>query len=115
MTRYFTVEQAGLLLPEIQRLLARARRAQRKLGAENGAMSELVDSVGEIQMHGVQVRDLDEGLVDFPTRYLGHEALLCYRVGDAGICHWHSVEDGDDERRRIDRRFLDNHSGGAVQ
>ena len=115
MTRYFTVEQAALLLPEIQRLLARARRAQSKLGWEAEAIGELEESITEIQQHGAHLKDLDEGLVDFPTRYLGNEVLLCYRMGDAGISHWHGAETGDRGRRRIDQRFLENHSGGSIQ
>jgi hypothetical protein len=115
MTRYFTVEQAALLLPEIQRLLVRARRAQWKLGAEHGAVDELEESLAAIQEHGAQVRDLDAGVVDFPSRFLGHEVRLCYRMGDSGISHWQGLEDGDHWRRRIDRRFLDHHSGGAIQ
>lgn len=115
MTRYFTVEQAALILPEIHRLLVRARVAQMKLGTDRDAISDLDDSLTAIQEHGAQVKDLDAGLVDFPTRYLGHEVRLCYRIGDSGISHWHGVEDGDRGRRRIDRRFLDHHSGGAIQ
>lgn len=114
MTRYFTVEQAALLLPEIQRLLARAKMAHRKLGSERGAMDELEDSLTAIQEHGAHVRDLDIGIVDFPTRYLDHEVRLCYRMGDAGISHWHGVDEGDRAQRRIDRRFLALHSGGAI-
>lgn len=115
MTRYFTVEQAAQLLPEIQRLLVQARMAQLRLGSEQEAVEELRDSLTAIQEHGAHVQDLDAGLVDFPTRYHDHEARLCYRMGDAGISHWHGVDDGDSGRRRIDRRFLENHSGGAVQ
>ncbi|HEY3441123.1 MAG TPA: DUF2203 domain-containing protein [Paludibaculum sp.] len=115
MVRYFTVEQAALLLPEIQRLLVRARLAQLKLGWEEDAISELDESLTAITEHGARVKDLDAGLVDFPTRYLGHDALLCYRLGDSGISHWHGVDDGDWGRRRIDKRFLENHSGTAIQ
>lgn len=115
MTRYFTVEQAARLLPEIQRLLVRARKAQWKLGTDHGATDELEESLTAIQELGAQVRDLDGGLVDFPSRFLGREVRLCYRIGDSGISHWQSVEDGDRSRRRIDRRFLEHHSGGAIQ
>lgn len=115
MTRYFTVEQAAVLLPEIQRLLVRARLAHLRMGSEQDAIRVLEESLSAIHEHGVRVKDLDAGVVDFPSRYLGHEVLLCYRIGDTGISHWHGVEDGDMGRRRIDRRFLDHHSGGAVQ
>jgi hypothetical protein len=62
---------------------------------------------------GIQVKDLDTGLVDFPTLYRGAEALLCWRLGEAGIGYWHGVEDGFQGRRRIDPEFLDQHRGSG--
>lgn len=77
------------------------------------AVRSLENSLQAITGLGVQVKDLDTGLVDFPTLYRGGEALLCWRLGEAGIGYWHGVEDGFRGRKRIDAEFLDRHRGSG--
>ena len=60
---------------------------------------------------GVQVKDLEVGLVDFPTLFRGEEVLLCWRMDEDDIEHWHGVHEGFAGRKVIDRDFLDNHRG----
>ena len=55
---------------------------------------EIVRCVGELQELGLLVKDLDEGLLDFPTLRDGEEALLCWRLGEEEVGFWHSLEDG---------------------
>lgn len=61
---------------------------------------------------GAQVKDLDLGLVDFPTLYRGREVLLCWKLGEPDIAWWHGTEEGYAGRKRIDEEFLANHRGG---
>jgi hypothetical protein len=75
------------------------------------AARQLKESVESIQELGVQVKDLEMGLVDFPALYHGREVLLCWRLGEPGIEYWHGLEDGFKGRRKIDRDFLDHHEG----
>lgn len=91
--------------------ISRARQLQqsREEGAEH--LKEAVESITEL---GVQVKDLDVGLVDFPTLYRGEEVLLCWRLGEAGIGHWHGLEEGVRGRKSIDAEFLQNHGGGGI-
>ena len=42
---------------------------------------------------GVQIKDLDIGLLDFPCEVDGRTVLLCWKLGEKGITHWHSVSD----------------------
>ena len=63
------------------------------------------DSVAEIDSIGVQVKDLDTGLLDFPCQLDGNIVLLCWRLGEGRIDFWHSVEDGFRGRQPIDDRF----------
>ena len=63
---------------------------------------------------GVQVKDLETGLVDFPTLFRGEEVYLCWRMDEADIDHWHGVHEGFDGRKAIDRAFLDNHRGDDI-
>jgi hypothetical protein len=63
-----------------------------------GKLAEVVDEIAE---HGAQVKDLDEGLIDFPALYRGETVLLCWKLGEDEIGYWHSVEDGFAGRRPL--------------
>ena len=64
--------------------------------------SELQDVVNRLIALGLQVKDVDVGLVDFPAVRRGEEVLLCWRVGEPAVEWWHGYEDGFAGRRRID-------------
>ena len=63
---------------------------------------ELQEVVDELSLIGVELKDADTGLLDFPALRDGEEVLLCWRVGEAAVEFWHSLEDGYAGRRRID-------------
>jgi hypothetical protein len=63
------------------------------------------DAVAEINSTGVQVKDLDIGLLDFPCEVDGHIVLLCWKLGEQGITHWHGTEEGFAGRKPIDERI----------
>ena len=63
---------------------------------------ELQDVVDEIVMIGVQIKDADTGLLDFPAVRDGEEVLLCWRVGEPAVEWWHGPEDGYAGRKQID-------------
>ena len=71
----------------------------------------LKNSMEKIEELGVQVKDLDIGLVDFPTLYRGEEVYLCWRMDEDDIGHWHGVHEGFAGRKTIDRDFVANHRG----
>ena len=75
------------------------------------AIRSLKDTVEAIQATGCQLKDLDIGLVDFPTLYKGKEVYLCWKLGERDISYWHGVDDGYGGRRAIDSEFLSNHRG----
>lgn len=62
---------------------------------------ELARVIDEIAAHGAQVKDIDEGLIDFPALSGGETVLLCWRLGEDEIRYWHSVEDGFAGRREL--------------
>jgi hypothetical protein len=68
-------------------------------------MQRVRESVAEIDAIGVQVKDLDTGLLDFPCRIDDQVVLLCWRLGEASIEHWHTVEAGFQGRQPLDERF----------
>jgi len=63
------------------------------------------DSLQEIDAIGVQVKDLDSGLLDFPCILEGETVLLCWKHGEARIEFWHRIEDGFRGLQPIDARF----------
>jgi hypothetical protein len=122
--RYFTLDEANEALEELRPLAeqmvdrrrelveAQARRAS--LGAQVGtnggdltpsdfaeadeqleaAASELAQCIERIQSAGVLIKDLDQGLLDFPALRDGEEILLCWHVGEEQIRFWHGVDEG---------------------
>lgn len=62
---------------------------------------ELARVVDEIAAAGAQVKDIDEGLIDFPALRRGETVLLCWKLGEDEIGYWHAVEDGFAGRRPL--------------
>jgi hypothetical protein len=131
--RLFTPEEANAALAELRPVLERlvqerqalAERA-RELRAAQGAVAgngggidpgrvatveeavarsaaAVTGLVEELQRAGVQVKDLDRGLVDFPARHpgSGETVLLCYELGEPAVEHWHDLEEGFAGRKRL--------------
>jgi hypothetical protein len=71
-------------------------------------LRETIEAVMEI---GCLIKDLDIGLIDFPTTFRGEEVYLCWKLGEPGIGFWHGVEEGFRGRKAIDQDFLDHHHG----
>jgi len=78
--------------------------ARRKSEREK-AVQRAKDAVAEIHATGVQVKDLDIGLLDFPCKVEGEIILLCWKLGEEKIAHWHSPEEGFAGRKPIDERI----------
>ena len=64
---------------------------QEKIEREQG---EVARCIRAIQGHGAQVKDVDTGLLDFPSQRDGLEIELCWQVGEERIEFWHGVEEG---------------------
>jgi len=76
-------------------------------------MQRVRESIAEIDSIGVQVKDLDNGLLDFPCNMDGQTVLLCWRLGETAIEHWHTVESGFQGRQPVDERFRRRASSGG--
>ena len=70
-----------------------------------GAFQALQQCVEEIQSTGCLIKDLEEGLLDFPALLGDREVYLCWKLGEETIEYWHNVEDGFAGRKRIEREF----------
>jgi hypothetical protein len=82
-------------------MLPLARRKAEKTRAEQRAK----DAIAEIDSIGVQVKDLSIGLLDFPCEVEGQKILLCWKLGEKSITHWHGVAEGFAGRKPIDQRI----------
>src|SRR5882672_6037923 len=78
--------------------------ARRKAEREK-AIQRIKDALGEIDATGVQVKDLDIGLLDFPCQVEGRTVLLCWKLGETGITHWHGTDEGFSGRKPIDEKI----------
>ncbi len=76
-----------------------------------GHLQRVQESIAEIDSIGVQVKDLETGLLDFPFRLDDQVVLLCWRSGEPAIEHWHTMESGFQGRQPVDERFK-RKSGG---
>ena len=121
--RYFTPIEANSLLrqilPEMERAIERAHHFEAILtGLRAGTVSEAEkeESIAELQSvqkeieaiveaihgQGVEVKGLRQGLLDFPALRNGQEVFLCWRAGEAVICHWHPIAAGFSGRMPLD-------------
>ena len=66
---------------------------------EARALARTIDAIAE---HGAEVKDVDEGLIDFPALHRGETVLLCWKLGEDEIRWWHRVEDGFAGRRPVE-------------
>jgi hypothetical protein len=79
--------------------VARQRAEMEKL------VQQAKDAIAEIDAIGVQVKDLDTGLLDFPCSVEGEIVLLCWKMGESRIGYWHTVDAGFRGRQPLDQRF----------
>src|ERR1035438_5097768 len=118
-TEYQAAEQAIRQFTEHVMMMGgvmvdRDRAVDAKTRRENAAAA-LRAAIEGVNETGCLVKDLDTGLVDFPTLFRGVEVYLCWKLGEAGIGFWHGVEEGFRGRKPIDQDFLDNHRGDRSQ
>jgi hypothetical protein len=121
--RHYTIEEANSLLLWVSEQLRRLRSARDLLGDEQArealseaapldgggepgrliseAFLELRAALVELQQCEVVLRDLDRGLVDFPSLREGREIYLCWEEGEDRIGFWHDLGAGYAGRRPL--------------
>ena len=90
----------------------RVESAKKRRDTSAGRLRAILEEIGEM---GCLVKDLDTGLIDFPTFFRGAEVYLCWRLGEPAIQFWHGVEEGFRGRKPIDQDFRDHHQGDRQQ
>jgi hypothetical protein len=119
--RRYTVEEAEAALPELRERLARIRDARQELFRSSevikehvaadgggysrpeywGALDTLRDEVTQLSERDIILRDAETGLIDFPAEREGRRILLCWRLGEDHVTHWHDPEAGFAGRRPL--------------
>ena len=97
----------GMMVDRDQAIDAKNRR--------DGVAAKLRAAIEEVQEFGCVIKDLDTGLIDFPTLLHGVEVYLCWKLGEPKIAFWHGVDEGFRGRKAIDQDFLDHHRGDRAQ
>ena len=129
--KIFTLEEASRFLPRIQQALKDLRRLRQaielkkvemdlheivgvsKAGVSVGAdMSKEMSTLNELAMKfnnhlealqdmGCQIKDLDQGLVDFYSVREGRLVYLCWKEGEELIKFWHTLDGGFSRRQPL--------------
>jgi hypothetical protein len=67
-----------------------------------GLVDQMQAAVLELDASGIQLRDIQTGLVDFPALVAGRPIWLCWRLGEERVTWWHETSEGFESRRRIE-------------
>jgi hypothetical protein len=67
-----------------------------------GLVDQMQAAVAEIDEWGVQLREIQTGLVDFPALVAGRPVWLCWRLSEDRVEWWHEADEGFDQRQRIE-------------
>lgn len=74
----------------------------RKKAERDQSKSKMLEAINKIQETGCVVKDLDQGLVDFPSLLKGEEVYLCWKLGEERIAYWHGIHEGFKGRKPLD-------------
>lgn len=88
----------GGTLLDVAQLAGRKREKER-------LTRKIKDALAEIEAAGVLVKDLEIGLLDFPCQVEGNTILLCWKLGEKTIAHWHGTDEGYRYRKPIDEKI----------
>lgn len=120
---FFTPERANRALPYVKRIVRDVRQAYRhavavqhrleRPTAEEDTveltrqyetlMGQLNEYLDELHLVGVELKDYELGLVDFPAMFEGREISLCWKYGEPQVHAWHELDDGFGGRQSVDR------------
>ncbi|MGE5446508.1 MAG: DUF2203 domain-containing protein [Ignavibacteriales bacterium] len=122
--KFFTVEEANTLLPKLNFMVEKIRTLKTEIafqipelgpalskakingGSKNGAnyvlkLTRFYDHINSIMEMGCMLKDIDLGLIDFPSIREGREVYLCWRFGEDRVSFWHDLDAGFNGRKPI--------------
>jgi hypothetical protein len=123
--KYFTVEEANRLIPQMKVMIEQLRQGRHRLqkhrttaeavsqqaggnggGSEAGAYlsdysQTIARSLAQLHAMGIVLKDLEHGLIDFPHQREGREVYLCWKYGEERIDYWHETDSGYSGRQPL--------------
>ena len=141
MSRYYGIDEANDLLPEVERILAALRDQRSELielrdrvvaaSAQDeetvpagvaerirllrlgmqGLIDQMQAGVARLVDLDITLRDISTGLIDFPALVTGRPIWLCWRLGEGAIAHWHPLDEGFESRRPLSELPMGRGSG----
>jgi len=132
--KYFTPHEANRALPFVRRVVhdivecyRQAVRIRRSIehGHPDFTLQQLRDQyeqqmdrlntlIGELHLVGVELKDFERGLIDFPAVFQGREVYLCWQRGEAEVSTWHEIDAGYATRQDLSR-LVDETAGDHRQ
>ncbi len=99
MAHYFTPEEANRILPQVREIIQRVVVLKKTIDTSSGkSRNESVDELGiqisKLEEIGVELKDMETGLVDFPADRFGELVSLCWKLGEDRILYWHRSSEG---------------------
>ncbi|MHB8567719.1 MAG: DUF2203 family protein [Nitrososphaerales archaeon] len=100
MPHFFTPEEANKKLPEVRSLVAYIVELKRKIDIEDQGRkrSELMDELGmsasKLEQLGIELKDMNTGLIDFPAMRYNEPVCLCWKLGEKEVLYWHNMVEG---------------------
>jgi hypothetical protein len=123
--RYFTVDEANRLIPHISAIVEELRHSRRHLQDQRPVAEALAQTAGgnggggeaatylfdylntfgramaKLQATGILLKDVEQGLIDFPHWRDGREVYLCWKYGEKRIDYWHEIDSGYSGRQPL--------------
>ncbi len=125
----YTVQEARELIPELRPLLEALQLEQRRMQQEIERLNDLTpamqqngyaakaaeherlilelgesirEKLDQFELMGIEVKDIESGVIDFPSERDGRVVLLCWKVDEETVTHWHEIDDGYRGRQPLD-------------
>ena len=125
----YTVQEARELIPELRPLLEALQLEQRRMQQEIERLNDLTpamqqngyaakaaeherlilelgesirEKLDQFELMGIDVKDIESGVIDFPSERDGRVVLLCWKVDEETVTHWHEIDDGYRGRQPLD-------------
>jgi hypothetical protein len=131
MPKYYTVQAANMLLPQLTQLLQQVQALVRQKGMVDGRVAQvrnsirsngyhnpiedpmveqasgalnnaLRDAFNQLDTWDIELKDIQTGLIDFRAMREGREIYLCWRLGEPEVKYWHELMTDFDGRQPLD-------------
>lgn len=101
MPHLFTPEEANKKVPEVRKIVSEIVELKKKLGDESleesgreSLMDKMTIQASKLADQGIELKDLDIGLVDFPAKRFDETVYLCWKLGEQEVLYWHGLYEG---------------------